>query len=103
MAPEIARHARLVAREARRRLEHERDARREQLRTLEKAGEGADENLVAAQEATIRHVLAEIDAAFARLGTPAHGVCQGCGAAIPEERLEILPYARHCVGCRSRY
>ncbi|MDJ1131634.1 TraR/DksA family transcriptional regulator [Streptomyces iconiensis] len=102
MAPETARHARLTVQEARRRLEHEREARLEQLRTLAKAGEEADGNLVAAQEATIRRVLAEVDAAFARLGTPAHGLCEGCAAPIPDERLEILPYTRHCVACRSR-
>ncbi|GEB50084.1 MULTISPECIES: TraR/DksA family transcriptional regulator [Streptomyces] len=102
MPSETARHARLTEQDARRRLEHERTARQEQLRALAEAGAGADGNLVAAQEEAVRRVLAEVDAAFERLGTAAYGVCEGCGALIPPERLEILPYARCCVGCRAR-
>ncbi len=43
--------------------------------------------------------LAEIEAALARLGTGAYGLCEGCGRAIPAERLEVRPDARRCVAC----
>ncbi|MEV7427991.1 MULTISPECIES: TraR/DksA C4-type zinc finger protein [unclassified Nocardioides] len=43
--------------------------------------------------------LAEIEAALARLGEGAYGVCEGCGRPIPPERLEVRPDARRCVAC----
>ena len=43
--------------------------------------------------------LAEIEAALARLGTGAYGLCEGCGRPIPVERLEVRPDARRCVAC----
>jgi DnaK suppressor protein len=30
------------------------------------------------------------------------GRCQGCGASIPVERLEIMPWVTHCVPCQER-
>ncbi|MBX6765574.1 MAG: TraR/DksA C4-type zinc finger protein [Actinomadura rubrobrunea] len=42
-----------------------------------------------------------MEAALARLDAGAYGLCQDCGAQIPADRLEILPYARCCVPCRA--
>ncbi|CAL9312317.1 MULTISPECIES: TraR/DksA C4-type zinc finger protein [unclassified Streptomyces] len=93
---------RLTDHEARQRLEHERESRLTQLRAIDAAGAGqqAADDLLAAQRASTRRVLKEIDAAFERLADGTYGSCQGCGKAIPAERLEILPYTRHCVNCR---
>ncbi|MEV5446672.1 TraR/DksA C4-type zinc finger protein [Streptomyces sp. NPDC052644] len=93
---------RLTDHEARQRLEHERESRLMQLRAIDAAGAGqqAADDLLAAQRASTRRVLKEIDAAFERLADGTYGSCQGCGKAIPAERLEILPYTRHCVNCR---
>jgi DnaK suppressor protein len=44
-------------------------------------------------------VLTEAAAALARLDTGDFGRCEECGSVIPTERLEALPYARHCVEC----
>ncbi|MDT9685347.1 TraR/DksA C4-type zinc finger protein [Streptomyces sp. TRM76323] len=92
---------RLTDHEARQRLEHERASRLTQLKAIEAAGaeQQADDLLVAQRDST-RRVLKEIDAAFERLADGTYGRCQGCGTPIPAERLEILPYTRHCVGCR---
>ncbi|AOT61897.1 MULTISPECIES: TraR/DksA family transcriptional regulator [Streptomyces] len=94
---------RLTDHEARQRLEHERESRLTQLKAIEAAGVGqqASDDLLASQRASTQGVLKEIDAAFERLAAGTYGSCQGCGGAIPAERLEILPYTRHCVGCRS--
>ncbi|MCH1866381.1 TraR/DksA C4-type zinc finger protein [Nocardioides sp. CFH 31398] len=46
--------------------------------------------------------LAEVDAALDRLASGSYGVCEVCGAAIPEGRLEVRPTSRTCVGCASR-
>jgi RNA polymerase-binding transcription factor DksA len=38
--------------------------------------------------------LAEVDAALQRVGDGTYGVCEACGEAIPDERLEAVPAAR---------
>jgi RNA polymerase-binding transcription factor DksA len=43
--------------------------------------------------------LADLDAAEQRLAEGRYGICERCGAQIPEERLEARPAARTCVGC----
>ena len=45
--------------------------------------------------------LGEVDAALARLDAGTYGVCERCGAAIPEARLEVRPTATTCVGCAA--
>ncbi|MEU9099575.1 TraR/DksA C4-type zinc finger protein [Streptomyces sp. NPDC048361] len=41
----------------------------------------------------------EVDQALERLERGQYGVCEGCGEAIPPERLEIRPAATTCVRC----
>ena len=43
--------------------------------------------------------LEEIAAALGRIERGTFGQCEGCGKAIPKDRLHALPYARSCVGC----
>lgn len=95
-----ARPERLTAHEARRRLEHERASRLEQLQAVEEAGAEAGEQVMSAQKDTIRRVLAEVEAAFARVQDGTYGSCRGCSRTIPVERLEILPYTSYCVPCQ---
>lgn len=90
---------RLTAHEARHRLDHERSSRLSQLHALEEAETEIKDSLLAAQKESVRHVLKEIDAAFARVRDGSYGTCRECGTAIPAERLEILPYVPCCVGC----
>lgn len=44
----------------------------------------------------------EIERALAKLDDGTYGVCDSCGAEIPEGRLEIHPWAVLCVPCASR-
>lgn len=88
--------------DARQRLEHERNSRTAQLTAIEESAGTADDQLMLAQMSSIRRVLKEIDAAFERLEHGTYGACQDCSKPIPVERLEILPYARCCVGCQHR-
>ncbi|MEU3510572.1 TraR/DksA C4-type zinc finger protein [Streptomyces longwoodensis] len=85
---------------ARQRLEHARTARLAQVRALDEAEPNADDHLLAAQRTAMEQVLKEIDLAFARIDDGTYGTCAGCAKPIPAERLEILPYTRHCVACR---
>lgn len=48
-----------------------------------------------------RQHLAEIDAAVARWEAGTYGICEGCGAAIGEGRLEARPVARTCIACAT--
>lgn len=49
-----------------------------------------------------RETLAHVDAALARLADGTYGSCLDCGAAVPVERLEVMPAARFCVACQQR-
>ena len=41
--------------------------------------------------------LREVEAALARIEHGRYGTCETCGQAIPEERLEAIPWASLCV------
>ena len=45
--------------------------------------------------------IGEIDAALARIDAGTYGHCIGCLSEIPEERLELRPFAGTCVACTS--
>jgi DnaK suppressor protein len=45
--------------------------------------------------------IGEIDAALARIEAGTYGRCTGCQAEIPEERLELRPFAGTCVSCTA--
>jgi DnaK suppressor protein len=47
-------------------------------------------------------VLAEIDAALARIEDGTYGTCTNCGKEIPVERLEAYPWASLCIDCARR-
>lgn len=45
------------------------------------------------------HIMAEVTAALERLKAGTFGTCEQCGHAITKARLEVVPYARHCIRC----
>jgi DnaK suppressor protein len=49
-----------------------------------------------------RQLLVEIEGALERLEEGEFGVCEGCGADIPNRRLQALPWARFCIQCAER-
>ena len=53
------------------------------------------------RSADLQETIAEIDAALARIDAGTYGSCTQCGAAIPEERLELRPFAGRCVACTA--
>ena len=48
------------------------------------------------------NVIAEIDDALWRIEDGTYGTCAVCGAEIPEERLEAVPYATLCLDDKRR-
>lgn len=49
----------------------------------------------------LAHEVQEIETALARAEAGLYGICERCGAQIPEERMEALPFTTHCVACAS--
>jgi RNA polymerase-binding transcription factor DksA len=47
------------------------------------------------------YIRLEIRDALGRLDRDSFGLCERCGRAIPEERLEALPYTRYCTPCSA--
>src|SRR4051794_33580219 len=53
------------------------------------------------RSADLQVTIGEIDAALARIDAGTYGRCVSCGAQIPEERLELRPFAGRCVSCTA--
>ena len=65
------------------------------------AGEMLDREVDESLEENADHIVHEIDRALERIEAGTYGTCERCGAEIPEERLEAVPYATLCVACRQ--
>lgn len=49
-----------------------------------------------------QQTLGAISEALDRIDNGTFGVCEGCGASIPEERLTAVPFASRCVPCTEQ-
>ncbi|NWG01044.1 MAG: TraR/DksA family transcriptional regulator [Thermoanaerobaculaceae bacterium] len=47
------------------------------------------------------HLLRLIDEALARLDNGRYGICVHCGGKIEPQRLNAVPWARHCIACQE--
>jgi len=61
-----------------------------------------DREMASTLEDNSTHVLAEIDAALARIENGTFGTCERCGNPIGAERLEALPWATLCIEDKRR-
>jgi len=48
-----------------------------------------------------RRLLNLIDEALERIDESTYGKCVRCGEALPEKRLDAVPWAHHCVRCQD--
>lgn len=64
------------------------------------ASETLDRGIELSLEDNAEHLLAAVDAALGRIDAGTYGLCERCGAAIAEERLEALPWATKCIECK---
>jgi RNA polymerase-binding protein DksA len=48
-------------------------------------------------EENAEHLLAKVEGALQRIDDGTYGTCVVCGREIPEERLQAVPYATHCL------
>ena len=54
-------------------------------------------NLSNAQRQTAK----DIDAALDRIAEGVYGLCSRCEEEIPARRMEVRPFSRYCVECKS--
>ncbi|MDT8419813.1 MAG: TraR/DksA family transcriptional regulator [Desulfuromonadales bacterium] len=54
-------------------------------------------NLSETQRARVR----DIDAALERMDMGVYGLCARCEEEIPARRMEVRPFSRYCVECKS--
>ncbi|MFI2641467.1 TraR/DksA family transcriptional regulator [Streptomyces sp. NPDC018610] len=93
-------------------LHEQRLFRQEQLRQIAAAATSRADALLQQQAASqievrvelaasARMVLADVEAALARLDDGSYGACHLCRRPIARERLEIVPQARYCARCQQ--
>ena len=50
---------------------------------------------------TQRQQIRDIDAALERIDQGEYGVCMHCGEDIAPRRLEVRPFSRYCIECKT--
>ena len=48
-----------------------------------------------------RRLIRDIDAALERIDKGEYGVCMQCGEKIDPRRLEVRPFSRYCIECKT--
>jgi RNA polymerase-binding transcription factor DksA len=64
------------------------------------ASEMLDREVDESLEDNAEQIVHEIDVALGRIEDGTYGTCGRCGQAIPEDRLDAVPYATLCVSCK---
>jgi DnaK suppressor protein len=93
-------------------LEQEREQLRHQLADLgEETSHDenfADSGQVAAEQGEHRALIGQleetlvaVEQALVKLDAGTYGVCESCGKAIAEARLEAMPATRFCIDCAN--
>ena len=82
-----------------------RDAEPGDVQFDEESGEGGNTNLDRERDlvlsAQAMQAVEEIDFALVKVTNKTYGYCENCGQPIPKARLNAIPHARLCVGCKS--
>jgi RNA polymerase-binding transcription factor DksA len=81
--------------------EHRADCARQREDALAECAQSVPDPVAQRRSADLLVTLGEIDAALARIEAGTYGRCTGCQSEIPEERLELRPFARTCVRCTA--
>jgi DnaK suppressor protein len=70
-----------------------------------RVGEGTNEAVSrierVGQADALTATLADVERALAKLDEGTYGVCDRCGSAISQERLEARPWTALCLACAS--
>ncbi len=74
---------------------------REREAALAECAQSVPDPVAQRRSADLLVTIGEIDAALARIEAGTYGRCTGCQAEIPQERLELRPFAGTCVTCTA--
>ena len=66
------------------------------------AANAAEEDVTLGLLGNEESILAEVDAALARLDAGTFGRCESCKRPIAKERLQAAPHARYCLPCEKK-
>jgi DnaK suppressor protein len=69
------------------------------------ADQGSDTNLMEQNVMMMeqeRDKIRELNDALQKVNDGLFGVCEICGENIEENRLEVIPYTRYCMDCKSK-
>ena len=77
------------------------DCAKQREQALAECAQSVPDPVAQRRVADLQVTLGEIDAALARIDAGTYGRCTRCGSDIPEERLELRPFASRCVACTS--
>jgi DnaK suppressor protein len=50
---------------------------------------------------TQRQRINDIDVALEQIGKGEYGICMGCGEEISPRRMEVRPFSRYCIECKT--
>ena len=50
---------------------------------------------------TQRRRIHDIDVALEQIEKGEYGICMGCGEDIPPRRMEVRPFSRYCIECKT--
>jgi DnaK suppressor protein len=50
---------------------------------------------------TQRQQILDIEAALERIDKGEYGICMNCGETIAPRRMEVRPFSRYCIDCKS--
>lgn len=81
--------------------EHRSECAQQREEALVECAQSVPDDVALARSASLQQTLEQIDSALARLAAGTYGRCVHCGAAIPEERLELRPFTDTCVACTA--
>ena len=80
---------------------HRADSVRQREEALAECAQSVPDPVAQRRAADLKDTITEIDEALARIDAGTYGTCVRCGNSIPEERLELRPFAATCVACSS--
>ena len=75
--------------------------RADEVNTQEDGSDAFERQLALKLAANEGDAIFEIDEALERLRNGEYAICEDCGCIIGAPRLQALPFARRCVGCKS--
>ena len=81
--------------------EHRADSVRQREEALAECAQSVPDPVAQRRAADLQDTIGEIDKALSRIQAGTYGRCTGCQAEIPEERLELRPFAGTCVSCSA--